>query len=67
MFSLVDCQSPTISDKKDITVETLDISKGKLDKDTGMLEWEFTLGANETKELKLVYNVCWPKNETINI
>ena len=59
--------SMPVSDNKEISVEAVELSKGKLDKETGLVTWEFNLPAGESKEFKLAYNVGWPKSEQINI
>ena len=54
-----------ISTTKEIQVETIDISEGKLNNDTGEIEWEFPLNANETKDLIVKYSVKYPKNKNV--
>jgi len=56
-----------ISTTKDIQVETLEISGGKLDADTGKVEWEISLKPNENKELIIKYSVKYPKDKKVMI
>ncbi|MEN8248795.1 MAG: mucoidy inhibitor MuiA family protein [Bacteroidota bacterium] len=54
-----------ISTTKDIQVETLELSGGKLDTDTGKVVWDITLNPNENKELIIKYSVRYPKNKKV--
>ncbi len=54
-----------ISTTKDIQVEIIDISGGKLDTDTGKVEWKITLKPNENKELIIKYSVKYPKDKKV--
>jgi len=56
-----------VSTTKDIQVETLEISGGKLDTDTGKVEWEISLKPNENKELIIKYSVRYPKDKKVII
>jgi TonB-dependent SusC/RagA subfamily outer membrane receptor len=56
-----------VSTTKDIQVETLEISGGKLDTDTGKVEWEISLQPNENKELIIKYSVKYPKDKKVII
>ena len=56
-----------VSTDKTITVDIADISKGKLDEDTGKIEWEFDLGPGETKTFTVAYDVSWPKDKEVRI
>lgn len=56
-----------ISTIKDIQTETLEISGGKLDTDTGEVEWEIALKPNENKELIIKYSVKHPKDKKVMI
>jgi TonB-dependent SusC/RagA subfamily outer membrane receptor len=56
-----------ISTTKDIQVEILDISGGKLDTNTGKVEWEISLKPNENKELIIKYSVKYPKDKKVII
>jgi TonB-dependent SusC/RagA subfamily outer membrane receptor len=54
-----------ISSTNEIQVETLDISGGIIDKETGKVEWNVELKENELKQFDLKYMVKYPKNETV--
>lgn len=54
-----------VSTTKDIQVEMLELSGGKMDIDSGMVEWEIPLNANETKELIIKYSVKYPKDKKV--
>lgn len=54
-----------ISNTKDIQVEILETSEGKLNSISGELEWDIALNSNETKELIIKYSVKYPKNKKV--
>lgn len=54
-----------VTTTKDIQVETMELSGGKKDKDTGEVVWELNLKPNEEKELILKYSVKYPKNKKV--
>lgn len=54
-----------ISAMSDISVEAVELSKGKLDKKTGQVTWEIELLPQKQTELKLKYEVKYPKNEIL--
>ncbi len=54
-----------ISQNKDIVVETIELSGGKLNGKTGIIEWELDLKPGETKNLTLGYSVKYPKDKKI--
>jgi TonB-dependent SusC/RagA subfamily outer membrane receptor len=56
-----------ISTTKDIQVETIDLSGGKMDADSGKVIWEITLNSNESKELIIKYSVKYPKDKKVII
>ncbi len=56
-----------VSEDKTITVDVSEISKAKLEEDTGKLTWEFDLGPKENKNFDLKYSVSYPKDKSINI
>ena len=55
-----------VSQDKDITVETLELSGFSLDKETGFLTKEIPLAAGETVTTTLSYKVAWPKDKRIS-
>lgn len=56
-----------VSSNSDITIETQELSGGKLVPQTGFVSWDLDLKGNETKELILTYSVRYPKNRTVII
>lgn len=54
-----------VSVNSDITVEALGLSGGKLDPQTGIVTWEITLQPGAQQELKLQYEVKYPKREKV--
>ncbi|MEI6767211.1 MAG: DUF4139 domain-containing protein [Bacteroidota bacterium] len=63
---VIEDQVPVTTDK-DIEVETIDVSGGMADKDTGKVVWKFTLKAAESKKMTLGYSVKYPKDKNINL
>jgi len=61
---VIDDQIP-VSTNKDIIVEKIDISNAKYDEPSGMLTWKNEIKPAETKKMKLVYSVKYPKDKTI--
>lgn len=56
-----------VSTLEEIEVKADNISSGKLDPETGIIEWNFQLKPAEKKELDLKYSVRYPKNQTLTI
>lgn len=54
-----------VSVNSDITVETLALSGGRLDSQTGIVTWTLTLQPGAQQELKLQYEVKYPKREKV--
>lgn len=54
-----------ISQDKDITIKLEEKSKARLNQDTGKLVWDLELAPQETKTLKLVFSVKYPKNKPV--
>ncbi|WP_231464443.1 DUF4139 domain-containing protein [Pedobacter sp. Leaf132] len=54
-----------LSTQSDVEVELLENSGAEVNKDTGILNWNFKLAPNETKIIKLSYSVKSPKNKVI--
>ncbi|OFX39071.1 MAG: hypothetical protein A2X08_03745 [Bacteroidetes bacterium GWA2_32_17] len=61
---VIDDQIPVSTDK-DIVVEKIDISNAKYDEPSGRLTWKNEIKPAETKKMKLVYSVKYPKDKTI--
>jgi len=54
-----------ISTNKDIEIEKIETSNAIIDETTGSVTWKFELKPGESKELKFIYAVKYPKNKTI--
>lgn len=63
---LIEDQIP-VSVNSDISVEALELSKGKLDPQTGIVSWNITIAAGAQQELKLQYEVKYPKREKVTL
>ncbi len=56
-----------VTTTKEIQVETIDISGGKLNVNTGKVEWDLELKSNEVKELIVKFSVKYPKDKNVII
>jgi len=56
-----------VSQNKDITVEAVELSGGKLNQSSGLLTWDIDLPAGQSKTLILSYSVKYPKSSTVNV
>jgi TonB-dependent SusC/RagA subfamily outer membrane receptor len=56
-----------VSTTKDIQVETLEVTGGKVNSDTGEVFWDVELKPGEMKDLVLKYSVRYPKNKKVII
>ncbi|MBL0744427.1 DUF4139 domain-containing protein [Chryseolinea lacunae] len=56
-----------VSQEKDITVETSELSGANLNAPSGRLQWVKTLGSGETSKFKIAFTVRYPKNKTVSI
>ncbi len=54
-----------ISTNKEIEIERIDISNAKVTEESSLLTWKLDLKPAETKKMKLVYSVKYPKDKTI--
>ncbi len=61
---IIEDQFP-ISSNKDIVVEHIEYIEANYNKDTGKLIWNLKLKPSESKKMKLMYSVKYPKNQTI--
>jgi len=62
---LIQDQVPISSDKE-ITVELLESSGADYNEETGKITWRIKLSPSETKKLRLMFSVKYPKNKTIH-
>lgn len=56
-----------ITQNADITIESLELSKGKLDEISGLIEWTMNLKAKETKTFDFNFKIKHAKDKNINI
>ena len=56
-----------LSTNKEIEVELLDANNADVDKDSGILNWQLTLAAGESKKIRFTYTVKYPKDKTLNL
>jgi len=54
-----------LSSNKEIEIEAKEISDARYDKVSGKLTWELELQGGETKKLKIIYSVKYPKDKVI--
>jgi TonB-dependent SusC/RagA subfamily outer membrane receptor len=54
-----------VSTSKEIQVETLELSGGRPDADSGKVTWDITLKPNESRDLIIKYSVKYPKNKQV--
>jgi len=55
-----------VSKNKEIVVELEETGGSKLDEKTGALKWNLILGPGESKTIKFIYTVKYPKDKTIS-
>jgi uncharacterized protein (TIGR02231 family) len=56
-----------ISQNKEIEIELINGSKGKLNEITGLMEWDLKLKSKETKKIDLIYSVKYDKTQQVNL
>ncbi len=56
-----------VSENSNITVTTEELSGGKLNDTTGVVEWQLQLQPNEQRELTVAYRVKFPKSRWLNV
>jgi TonB-dependent SusC/RagA subfamily outer membrane receptor len=54
-----------VSNIKDVQVDTLELSGGSLNSESGKLSWNVKLNANESKEIIIKYSVKYPKGRRV--
>jgi len=54
-----------ISSNSGIIVETLELSEGRYNSQTGEIKWDLEIKPQETKQIVLTYSVKYPKDKTI--
>ena len=56
-----------LTTNKEIEVELLDNGKAEVNTDLGILNWKLNLNAGESKKIRFVYSVKFPKDKSLNI
>jgi hypothetical protein len=56
-----------VSSNKEIQVETLELSGGVMNENTGKVAWTIDLKPNETRQVILKYSVKSPKDKTVMV
>lgn len=56
-----------VSQSSEITVETLELSKGDLNPLTGKVKWAMTIEPGETKKIILSFSVKYPRNKVVQL
>jgi TonB-dependent SusC/RagA subfamily outer membrane receptor len=56
-----------LSTNKDIEVELIDNNSAEVNSDIGILNWKLTLAPGESKNIRFVYSVKYPKDKTLNL
>ena len=56
-----------VTQNMDITIEATELSKGKLDDVSGLIEWSLTLKGKETKKFDFNFKIKHNKDKNINI
>jgi hypothetical protein len=54
-----------VSSNSDINVDPIELSGGKIDRQSGEIKWEFEIKPQETKQVILTYSVKYPKDKTV--
>ena len=54
-----------VSSNSGITVETIELSGGRYNEQTGEIKWDLDIKQQETKQIILTYSVRYPKDKTI--
>ena len=56
-----------VSSNSDINIDPLELSGGKLNRQTGEINWDLEIKPQETKQLTLTYSVKYPKDKTVKL
>lgn len=54
-----------VSQSSEISVESIELSKGELDPLSGKIKWSLNIQPGETKKINLTYSVKYPRNKSI--
>lgn len=56
-----------VSQSSDITVETIELSKGELNPLTGKIKWKLTIEPGEAKKINLAFSIKYPRNKSLQL
>lgn len=56
-----------VSQSSEITVESIELSKGELNPLTGKIKWTLTIEPGEAKKLNLSFSVKYPRNKALQL
>ncbi|MEL4308960.1 DUF4139 domain-containing protein [Joostella sp. CR20] len=56
-----------VSNRKEIEVEVTKSSNGKINHQTGEVQWDLTIKPNKSEDIDLNYNITYPKNTAVYI
>lgn len=54
-----------VSSNSSINVDTIELSGGKLNQQTGEIKWDIEIKQQETRQIVLTYSVKYPKDKTV--
>jgi uncharacterized protein (TIGR02231 family) len=54
-----------VSSNSGISIETIELSGGRLNEQTGEIKWDLDIKQQETKQIILTYSVRYPKDKTV--
>lgn len=55
-----------ISQNSEIIVDQIELSKGLVNKDDGLVSWKFLIPSGESQKITLTYSIKYPKNRNVN-
>ena len=56
-----------VSQSSDITVESIELSKGELNPLTGKIKWKLTIEPGEAKKINLAFSIKYPRNKSMQL
>ena len=56
-----------VSQTSEITVESIEISKGELNPLTGKIKWTLSIEPGEAKKINLTYSIKYPRNKSLQV
>ncbi len=56
-----------LTTNKEIEIELIDDGKAEVNTDLGVLNWKLNLNAGESKKIRFIYSVKYPKDKALNL